>query len=130
MNLQIDSLSIGALIRDRLERIMPVYPCAAPETAPAEFCVYRRAGFTSRDTKDRFNYQETVNMVVSMVAPTYSRSLELAQAAKTALDGVRGSWMGLVIDGIWLTNAVEDYGDNAYMQHLYFAIVLDTTKGT
>ena len=129
MNLHSDSLWIGALIKERIDAIAPVYPCIASESAPAEFCVYRRAGYSGHDTKDRFNYSETVNIVISIVAPTYIRSIELAQKVKDRLDGKCGVWNGKRIDYLAMTNAVEEYAENNYMQHLYFSIDIDTSYG-
>lgn len=129
MNLYTDSLWIGALIKDRLEGIVPVYPCVASEGSPETFCVYRRAGYQGRNTKDRFNYDETINIVLSVVAKSYIGSLEIAQRIKDRMDGRSGVWKDKKIDSMTMTNAVEDFQDDAYVQHLYFSIVLDTTFG-
>lgn len=124
MNIKTDSLWIGALIKERAEGIVPVYPCVATGE-PDEFCVYRRAGYSGRDTKDRMNYEETINIVISVVASSYMRSIEIAQKIKDRFDGISGVWRDRMIDSIAMTNAVEDYNDNSYVQHLYFSITID-----
>lgn len=126
MNLHTDSLWIGALIKERIDGLVPVFPCVATGE-PKEFCVYRRAGYSGRDTKDRYNYEETVNLMISVVAPTYIRSVELAQHIKDRLDGVWGEWRGKKVDSLTMTNAVEDFNGSDYVQTLYFSIVLDTS---
>ncbi|MCH5241795.1 MAG: DUF3168 domain-containing protein [Muribaculaceae bacterium] len=128
MNLLNDSLWIGTMLKARLDGIAPVYPCVATGN-PTEFCVYRRAGYQGRDTKDRFNYEETINIVIAVVAPTYIRSIDLAQRVKDRLDGLRGRWDDKLIEDITMTNAVEEYGDDAYVQQLFFSITLDTSNG-
>lgn len=127
MNLHNDSLWIGRLIKMRIEDLAPVYPVIAPEGAPAEFCTYRRTGYSGRDTKDIYNYEERVNIVINIAAPSYGRSLELAQAVKDRLDGLRGTFEDNLISFFTLTNASEDYGPTDYVQTLYFTVCIDTS---
>lgn len=129
MNIHNDSLWIGRLIKDRVEDILPVYPCIAPDGTPLEFCTYRRAGYSARDSKDLFNYQETINLIISVVSPSYASGLAKAQKIKERLDGLHGVWEEKLIDSMEMTNATEDYVSTDYVQTLYFSVALDTTYG-
>lgn len=125
MNIHADSLWIGALIKNRIEGIVPVYPAIAPADAPRDYCVYRRSGYSGRDTKDRFNYEETLFIEIAVVSPSYRDGIKIAQEIKDRLDGARGLWEGKMIEGIRMTNASEEFGDNAYIQRLFFSITVD-----
>lgn len=125
MNLHSDSLWIGALIKDRIEGIVPVYPLIAPAYGPRDYCVYRRSGYSGRDTKDRFNYEETLFVELAVVSPSYMEGIRIAQAVKDRLDGASGTWEGKMIERITMTNASEEYGDQACVQRLFFSIVID-----
>lgn len=126
MNIEKDSLWIGSLIKERIEEIVPVYPCVASEGAPAEFCVYTRVGYQGRDSKDGSNYQESLNLMLNIAAPTYIKSVELAQRVKERLDHLRGAWEGKFVDYMTMTNATENYTGEEYVQTLYFTLTLDT----
>lgn len=108
-----------------MEGIVPVYPCVAPESVADEFCIYRRAGYSARGTKDGYNYEETLNLMLNIVARSYTRSIELAQRVKERLEGLRGVHGGYMIDSLEMTNAAEDYSGDCFVQTLYFRITLD-----
>lgn len=70
---------IGRLLKKTLESVVAVYPCVASTGAPDEYCVYRRAGYEGRNTKDRFNYEERLSLQLSVASHSYERGLEIAQ---------------------------------------------------
>lgn len=127
MNLHTDSLWIGKLIKARIDGVVPVYPCVVPSGTPDTFGVYRRTGFQGRDTKDGYNYLESLTIDIAVAAPSYSRALEIAQSVKDRLDGIRGIWDGKMINRLKLQNAMEDFSEGSYIQTLTFLISIDTS---
>lgn len=127
MNIHTDTLRIGELLNAAVGHIVPVYPCVVPTGVPSRFCVYRRTGFQGRDTKDLYNYTESISLELAVVAEAYPESLMLAQKIKESLDGMRGEWQGLFIDSFKLTNASEQYSDGAFVQSLFFRVEFDTS---
>lgn len=131
MRLNSDNLEIGNFIKERIGDIIPVYPIIAEQGTDAPFCVYRRNSFQSKNTKDRYNYEEQINLEISICALTYEHSIKLAQSIKDRLEAFSGVWRTTFINGIYLQNATEDWVSNAYIQKLYFSIEVDNsmTKG-
>lgn len=127
MNFRKGSLWIGELIRERIDCAVPVYPCVVPSGSPERFCVYRRTGYQGRDTKDRFNYEETLSVQISVVAPSYDESLRLADTVMERLDGIKGLYKGKMLQSCTCVNSSETYNEGAFIQNLFFSFTFDLT---
>lgn len=128
MKLKTDNLEIGTFITEQINEILPTYPIISDKNTNLPFCVYRRTGFTSKNTKDRFNYEETVNLEIIICTSTYKESIKLAQKVKDKLEAYYGVWRNTFINGIYLDNTNEDWSNDMYLQRLYFTLEIDNGK--
>ena len=128
MKLLTDNLEIGTFITEQLNEILPTYPIISDKPTESPFCVYRRTGFVSKNTKDRFNYEETINIEIILCATTYKDSIKLAQQVKDKLEGFYGRWRNTFINVIFLDNTNEDWSNDMYIQRLYFTLEVDNGK--
>lgn len=125
MKLLTENLEIGTFIKEQLESILPVYPIIADKGSEGSFCVYRRTGFVAKDSKDMWNYEETINLEIIIASQTYKDSIKLAQLIKDKLEAFRGHWRATYINNIVLDNCNEDWSNDSYIQRLYFTINID-----
>lgn len=125
MRLLKDSLWLGKLIKHRCEEVLPVYPVMATAGAPDSFCVYRRTSFQGRDTKDLHDITESMGVQVTVVTKGYDEGLAKASGINERLDHLRGDFGGIRICRMTLANAVEEWGENAFLQHLYYEIEIE-----
>lgn len=119
------NLNIGKAVNLMLAPVLPSYPIIAEQGANFPFAVYRRSGFQSRNTKEIYSYEEAVAIEVVIAATTYAQSIELAQQVKDVLEHNRGTYENLEITDITMTDASEDYINDAYVQTMSFVITLD-----
>lgn len=117
---------IGGLINELLDGILAVYPIVAEKGAPTPFAVYRRTATLGRNTKDRYDYEETVQYEINVVTQGYPQGIELAKAVKKALEGKRGKWGNLRVTAIRMTGADERWSADTFVQTLFFSITIDT----
>lgn len=125
-----ETLDIGMFIHETLKPFVATYPVVAEMGTQSPFAVYRRTATGVRDTKDRYNYEETVQMDITVTATAYPEAVEIAKTVKTALEGYRGRWRELYISRIELTGADEDWHSDAYIQRLLFNISIDKSVNT
>lgn len=125
MRLLTKNLEIGTFIKEQIEPICPTYPVIADQGANGNYCVYRRTGFTARNTKDIYDYESTASIEIIVVAQSYKESIRLAQDIKDKLEGFHGHWNHTVITSIFLENTNEDWNSDCYLQRLYFTINVD-----
>lgn len=119
------NLNIGKAVNLMLAPVLPSYPIIAEQGANFPFAVYRRSGFQSRNTKEIYSYEEAVAIEVVIATTTYAQSIELAQQVKDVLEHNRGTYENLEITDITMTDASEDYINDAYVQTMSFVITLD-----
>lgn len=115
-------LEVGKAIYKILEGIKSVYPIVADQGAEFPYIVYRRAGLSHANTKDRFNYQEVATVEVIVAATSYLESIELAKQVMYRLEHTRGLYNEISINEIKLIDAEEDYIENTFIQRLTFSI--------
>lgn len=123
-----DCFEISEFIFDKLNPIVATYPIIEKNGAQFPFCVYRRISFNGSDTKDRFNYEESVNIEIQIMTDNYRKGLELASEIKERLELLKGIWRNTCITNILLLNASEDIYGEAYVQTLIFQISMDNDK--
>lgn len=117
-----NGLEIGKAIYKVLDGTAKVYPLIADQGASYPFIVYRRAGITHSDTKDRFNYQELATVEVIVAGNTYQQSLQIAKEVMNRMEHTRGVYDNISISEIKMVNAEEDYLEDAFIQKLTFNI--------
>lgn len=121
------TLDAGIMVYETLSELLPTFPIIATEGVEGPFAVYRRTGITGRDTKDRYDYEETVTMEVIITDTDYDRGLDTAKKAKKALEARRGKWRDLVICRVKMIAADEDWHSNAFIQRLLFTVTIDNS---
>lgn len=115
-------LQIGKAIKAILSGIDKVYPLVADEGTTYPFVVYRRSGLTPASTKDRYSFRESASVEIIIASNTYPDSINLADQVKEKMEGTRGTYSGLNIGEITLTNADEDFLEDTFIQKLTFNI--------
>lgn len=128
MRLSTRSFEIGTFIKEQIDEIITCYPVIAEVGATGNFAVYRKTGYTGSNSKDRFNFEERINIEIYVVANTYKESVELAQNVKEKVENFRGIWKDTIITDMSLDNANEDYIDGNYVQRMYFTITIDINR--
>jgi len=105
--------------------ITNAHAIVAEENTPQPFAVYRRASLSVDDTKDRLAQTQRATLSVQVVSMDYQSGLLLADSITDALVGADGTYEGVVIGGITLTDASEMYNDTSYLQDLTFEIIIE-----
>lgn len=119
------NMNVGKAINAMLTTVLPSYPIIAEQGANFPFSTYRRLGYQAKNSKDVYNYEETITIEVNIAATTYSESVELAQRVKDALEHNRGTCENLRINDITMIDSTEDWVNEAYIQSMRFNIDLD-----
>lgn len=122
----INTLNIGAFIYDTLKGIGDVktYPIIADNDAQLPFIVYRRNGLIGDKTKDGY-HEEKVSVEITVVADTYSKSIDVANKARKALEHRKGNYDDYYVNECYLTNADERYTANNYIQTMTFVLTIN-----
>ena len=105
--------------------ITNAHAIVAEENTPQPFAVYRRASLSVDDTKDRLAQTQRATLSVQVVSMDYQSGLLLADSITDALVGADGTYEGVVIGGITLTDASEMYNDTSYLQDMTFEIIIE-----
>lgn len=121
------SMKVGKVIHDELKDILDVYPVIAPQNTKGIFGVYRRMSLSVANTKDIYNYQETAEIEIAIVAQTYAECLEKAIDVKFFLEHLHGKYETkkdehINIADITLTDSSEEWVNDNYVQILKFEI--------
>lgn len=119
------SLSAGELIRAVLieneevaSRASKVYP-VVEDRAELPYIVYRRASLEKGQVKNQRG-NDTVAIEIQCYTEGYTEGVELAEAVRDALDGMRIEHEGLVMRACDLADSEENWIDDAYVQLLVF----------
>ena len=97
----------------------------AEENTRQPFAVYRRASLSVDDTKDRLAQTQHATLSVQVVSMDYQSGLMLADSIAEALTGKTGTFAGVVIDDIVLSDASEMFSETSYLQDLTFDITIE-----
>ena len=98
-----------------------IYPLIANENTTFPFIVYRRSGISESETKDKL-YAEYVDVELNIVTDRYEESIEIAEMGKSILEKTRGTVEEIDIRKISVTDAEEDYSNDAFIQKLTLKI--------
>ena len=100
-----------------------IYPLVSKVDCKFPFIVYQRMSCLPTYTKDGLIAEEQ-NYSITVLADTYSDSVELADAVRDALELERGTFSGQYIRNIKLTSVNESWVSDTYVQELNFTIEL------
>ena len=118
-----DNAPVGALIGNR------IYPNVATRRAEFPFAVYQVTGDEPTDTKDGVSPLDENAISVMCFSKTYEEASDIADAVRTALDRVNGTYSGVVVQGIQFLSYNEDFDvkdadDGVYVKSLNFRVRL------
>ena len=115
-------LQIGKCIKTILSGLDKVFPMIADKDTEYPFIVYRRYSLTPSSSKDRYCYRELATVEIIVAATTYAESISLAEQVKQKMCSASGEYNGIVIGGIVMTDALEQYLEDAFIQKMTFQI--------
>lgn len=119
-----NGLQIGKAIKTILDGMKNVFPLVADEGTTYPFVVYRRSALVPSSTKDRYSYQEMASVEVIAASNSYPESITVADEIRKKMENTRGTFSGINIGEITLTNAEEDYLEDTFIQKLNFNITI------
>ena len=106
-----------------------IFPLLQPDTLVFPFIVHSRTGISVDYTKDhalRLGWTNTVNYTVSCVSDDYVQCIELANAVRHAMEGVRYVDNDIRIDPIMLLTVSEYTTENdAFVEELQFQFTVE-----
>ena len=122
-------LSAGTAIYDLLtqslgDSVTKVFPIAADEATLPYIC-YHRDKLESIPYKGHGNYTPptVAEVSVDIYAATYKESVRLAEAVRRTLDGAYITTdEGLTVRACWLSDALETWANDAFVQSLVFRL--------
>ena len=117
------SKAIQAILADA--GITNAHAIVAEENTVQPFAVYRRASLTVDGTKDRLLQTQHATLSVQVVSMDYQSGLLLADSITEALVGTTGTFEGVTIGDITLSDAAELYNETSYLQDLNFTITIE-----
>jgi hypothetical protein len=117
------SKAIQAILEDA--GIINAHAIVAEENTVQPFAVYRRASLTVDGTKDRLLQTQHTTLSVQVVSMDYQSGLLLADSITEALVGTTGTFEGVTIGDITLSDAAELYNETSYLQDLNFTITIE-----
>lgn len=123
-------LEVGSLIKTLLsdmtisKELHGVFPSVAPDKTPFPFVVYKRSGTTPEGDKVEYYRYGTASVELTVVDSDYAQSLRIASAISDEMPTCFRSEKWVVSD-IGLTNAIEDFIDDVYIQVLIYNITID-----
>ena len=117
------SKAIQAILADA--GITNAHAIVAEENTVQPFAVYRRASLTVDGTKDRLMQTQHATLSVQVVSMDYQSGLLLADSITEALVGTTGTFEGVTIGDITLSDAAELYNETSYLQDLNFTITIE-----
>ena len=125
-------LSIGKVVKHLLSENATVveligkniYPIVVPVQINGSLLAYARASIVGNETKDGL-YEEVANVEVTCACESYESAIELAEAARLAIENKTGLIKGLDIDSSKMIDADEDFQDGIYTQSLLFEFKIE-----
>lgn len=117
------SKAIQAILADA--GITNAHAIVAEENTVQPFAVYRRASLTVDGTKDRLMQTQHATLSVQVVSMDYQSGLLLADSITEALVGKTGTFEGVTIGDITLSDAAELYNETSYLQDLNYQITIE-----
>lgn len=123
------SISIGVHIYERLKssaeltRLVgeKIYPLSTKKQTTFPFIIYNRTGLTPNETKDRYGSGDNVTVELVVADSNYTRSIEIAEAVRVALEHKGGDYSLFSVTDAKLVACAEDFIEETYIQQLTFS---------
>lgn len=123
-------LEVGSLIKAILtgmtigKELNGIFPSVAPDNTKFPFAVYRRSGTELNGDKEEYYRYGTAIVEISIIGANYTQSLHIASSITDEMPDSFQNEKWDVSD-IQLTNAAEDYSDDAFIQVLTYNLTID-----
>lgn len=101
--------------------VTKIFPVVTDE-AELPYIAYRRLSMAQDPVKHGWPGADTVRLQVSCFTASYAEGVRLAESVRRALDGKRYRKEGIDVRSCVLSDASEDWQDDAFVQHLIFDI--------
>ena len=101
-----------------------IFPSVAPDNTKFPFAVYRRSGTELNGDKEEYYRYGTAIVEISIIGANYTQSLHIASSITDEMPDSFQNEKWDVSD-IQLTNAAEDYSDDAFIQVLTYNLTID-----
>lgn len=89
------------------------------------FIIYKRGALTSTGSKDRGSIADSVTVDVIIADDNYSRSVEIAELVRIAIEWRRGKYGTFDVNDCRLVSADEDFIEDTFIQRLSFSFETD-----
>lgn len=113
----------ASIIPGMLSGIIKTYPLVADEDTKYPFCVYRRSAYSPIQEAGRSTGGYNIDYEITIVAQTYTQSLELLDEVITLFNNYKGIVDGIAIHDIDISGAEEYYNDTAYVQEFTIRVL-------
>lgn len=121
----IDTLNIGKYIYSVLKFTdVEVYPLVADNDAKFPFIVYKRIDMATSGCKNGY-YEDEVAFEIAIVTDTYFKGVQIANDVRGLLERQYVTFENMEISDTVITNASEEYSNNAYVQKIQFHSIIN-----
>lgn len=110
-----DDIKVKQLLNNK------IYPLVAAEGTSYPFAVYSKESIQPQYTKDG-NCLDIVQFSIAICDPDYSKSLDITNAVRNALEYKKGIIAGVAFNRIVIDNISEEYIENTFVQTINFTI--------
>lgn len=97
-----------------------MFPVALSAETKFPFICYERSSVSPLRTKDIRTGEDAVTVDVFVFSDNYKESVQVAELVRKALDCTGGIYSTFRVSGCYMTDAMEAFSDNVYMQQLVF----------
>lgn len=97
-----------------------MFPVALSAETKFPFICYERSSVSPLRTKDIKTDEDTVTVDVFVFSENYKESVQVAELVRKALDCTGGIYSTFRVTECYMTDAMESFSDNVYMQQLVF----------
>lgn len=101
-----------------------IFPSVAPDNTMYPFLVYKRTGTSFEGDKDEYYRYSNATVDLIIVGDSYTQSLDIASSISDEMP-TSFSDNSFYVSEITLTNASEDYVNDAYVQILTYNLTID-----
>lgn len=114
----LNRMSISEELTAEVENRM--FPVALSAETKFPFICYERSSVSPLRTKDIRTGEDAVTVDVFVFSDNYKESVQVAELVRKALDCTGGIYSTFRVTGCYMTDAMEAFSDNVYMQQLVF----------
>lgn len=96
-----------------------IYPLVAPQDTLVPFVLYER---NYQNEYNHDSYRSSSVFTITVIADTYSGSVDVAEAVNTAVNNYSGEVLGIRVLKILNTSGSEAYAEGLYIQKIEYQV--------